>query len=313
MLRRFGCLFPAAAMLLQAGCYSSARHVASVHPAAVKPASGIGCRYRVDRLLLSESSYLAGVKRLAPARASFQRELSAKSKSAFYNGIVEDVGYEIACSLASRDDIWKVVSDLEKRHEEDAGKIRKCVMDSLCRNYPSVFSEDSSAIPLTVLVHWTTSYGKRPNYASIFGYWLWPEAADQETVYRIRVLEGARQVSAEKLWRDFNASTERYPQPVENSSAVRTSEVWETGLLPFGFIPVPGDSDWPKTFCFMRTGKDSLVGDPAQTLRSADCVRDLVFEPKTDGDVIAAAIMRSINRKRREQQIDKLLSKQGGR
>jgi len=83
------------------------------------------------------------------------------------------------------------------------------------------------------------------------------------------------------------------------------------GDLPFtdGVHPVSGagESDFPKTYCFMRSGKDSLVGSPAEKISSRKCFEDMVFEPKVDGDVLAAAIMRIANRRHRAAEAEKLM------
>lgn len=302
------------AVLVFCGCYSTARHIANVRPELVKPIKGITHKFRLHRVLLSEPPYIKGIRKLASRQYEFQRQISATTGDfSLYNEIVRDVGYLEAVSLAYRQDLWQVISELEDQHKKETEKVCLSISEALCRNYPSVFTTDKNATPLTVLITWETSYKERPNYASIFSYWLWPKAAEQETVYRINVLENAGWGHDEGLWRNFLQSLKRYPQPVENSSAVRMSVVWETMLLPFGFIPIPGDSDWPKTFCFLRQGKDSLVGKAAEKMQSQQCIRDMVFEPKTDGEVLAAAIMRSINRKYRAARMDALLLKGGVR
>ena len=78
--------------------------------------------------------------------------------------------------------------------------------------------------------------------------------------------------------------------------------------MPMGFIPCPGESDFPKTYCFMRSGKDSLVGSPREKIASRECFADMVFEPKVDGDVLAAAIMRIVNRKHRVAEAEKMMN-----
>jgi hypothetical protein len=121
-----------------------------------------------------------------------------------------------------------------------------------------------------------------------------PKVVEQETVYYVRITADGRNLN----WS-------------EKSSAARFSETWETWLLPIGFVPISGKSDWPRTFCFLRLGMDSPVENPSKTLKSKSCIRNLVFDPKVDGDVLAAAIMRAINRHRRSEEISSMV-KNGG-
>lgn len=301
-------------LLMSCGCYSTARHIANVRPELVKPAKGIVQKYRLARLLFADPPYLRGMKKLSSRQYEFQRQMAATTGDfSLYNEIIRDLGYMEAVSAAYRKDIRQVVSELEEQHKKETETIRQHISDALCRHYPSVFTTEMSATPLTVLLTWETSYKDLPNYASLLGYWLWPLSAEQNTIYRISVQDSVGGRSETTLWRDFLQTLKKYPQPVENGSAMRTSVVWETMLLPIGFIPIPGDSDWPKTFCFMRMGKDSLVGKPQDKLQSKKCIRDMIFEPKTDGEVLAAAIMRSINRKCRAMRTDAILSKGGVR
>lgn len=197
-------------------------------------------------------------------------------------------------------------------HAADTKLIFDVVQASLLKRYPSVFTTASDGIPLTVVVDWGTEYRPQPNYASILSYLIWPDSVTQETLYQIRVFENAGGRSDDDLWQEYVKSP-NYPLPADNGSAIRISDTWETWLLPFGFIPCPGDSDFPTTFCFMRAGKDSLVSSPSDKLSSRKCFRHLVFEPKVDGDVLAAAIMRVLNRRHRIAQAEKMMVKGGAK
>jgi len=190
-------------------------------------------------------------------------------------------------------------------HAADTKILFDGVKQSLLWSYPKIFTEETSATPIAVVVDWATSYKARPDYASIFSYWFWPNGADQESIYFIWVTENDEQRSNDDLWKDYLSSKSQARGFIGKGSAVRESEIWETGLLPLGLIPVPGESDWPKTTDFMRCGKGSLVGSPKEKIESRHCFRDLVFEPATDGDVLAAAIMRVINRWQREKDVQK--------
>lgn len=180
------------------------------------------------------------------------------------------------------------------RHEEDTQAMLKAVRESLYRNYPMVFSDSRSARSLTVRVAWRMCYQGDPIVHSFLTNLIVPDGAEQETIYWVTVTDSAESWSA-------------------TGSASRMSETWETWLLPIGFIPIPGKSDWPKTFCFMRSDKDSLVSNLSDKANGIDCVRDLVFEPKVDGDVIAALIMRAVNQHRRDKIVSLLLEKGGAK
>ena len=181
-----------------------------------------------------------------------------------------------------------------KYHSEDTAKAYEVVNNSLLKNYPEVFTDSADATPLSVFVGWSTSYQGDPITQSIITYMVVPETAEQETVYTVRTT--AREGGT--VWS-------------ENTHASRYSETWETWLLPTGFIPIPGKSDWPRTFCFLRLGKDSIVDRPSDTLKNKYCIRSMVFEPKVDGDVLAAAIMRAVNRHHRSVGLAELI-KNGG-
>ena len=178
------------------------------------------------------------------------------------------------------------------RHEEDTQAMLKAVRASLYKNYPEIFVDSPSAHPLSVRVSWRMRYQGDPIVHSFLTNLVVPDGVEQETIYLVTTK------SASESWS-------------VTVSAARLSETWETWGLPVGFIPVPGKSDWPKTFCFMRSGKDSLVFNPANQVNDLDCIRDFVFEPKVDGDVLAALIMRSVNQYHREEILAGLL-KNGG-
>ena len=190
------------------------------------------------------------------------------------------------------DDAAKV----EKYHAEDTANILAAVKQSLYGNYPTVFSDSIDAIPLTVHVDWKTRYQGSPIVQSPVTYMVLPEDAEQETVYYVTTMSRAAESGGS--W-------------TERTSAARYSETWETWLLPIGYIPIPGKSDWPRTFGFLRLSKDSIVGKPEKTLESKSCIRDLVFDPKVDGDVIAAAVMRAINRRQHAAEIAEIQKNRG--
>ena len=195
-------------------------------------------------------------------------------------------------SLSSREDATKA----SKYHSEDTVSMCLAVKESLLRNYPGVFTDSPDATPLSVFVGWSTSYQGSPIIQSIVTYMVMPEVAEQETVYHVRT-----------------SACEDGTTWTENTSAARLSETWETWLLPIGFIPIPGKSDWSRTFCFLRLGKDSIVDSPTKALNSKSCIRDMVFDPKVDGDVLAATIMRAVNRHHRSDELAALIKKGGSK
>ena len=192
--------------------------------------------------------------------------------------------------VASTEDADKAA----KYHAEDTANMFAAVKKSLYSNYPNVFSDAGDAVPLTVHVGWKTHYQGSPIVQSPVTYMILPEDAEQETVYYIKTTAAGK----------GGAWTER-------TSAARYSETWETWLIPIGYIPIPGKSDWPRTFGFLRLSKDSIVGSPSKTLESKACIRDLVFDPKVDGDVIAAAVMRAVNRRLHAAEIAEIQKNRG--
>ena len=254
------------------GCYSSARHVANVRPDTIKPDKTLTTKYRLGRIVLKKSSFSRKVANISSLSQKEQADLLKEDKKSGQRGT----------------------------HYADTQMIFNSVREALRRNYPSVFTDTADAIPIAVVVDWATEYKPLPDYASIFSGWMWPTAAEQESVYHLYIVENPGGKTDDELWNAYIAAPKKYPPPQECGYAVRTSEVWESALvLPTGFIPCPGESDFPKTFCFMRSGKDSLVGSPSEKMGSRECFKHMVFEPKVDGDVIAAAIVRVLNRKHR--------------
>lgn len=189
-------------------------------------------------------------------------------------------------------------ADKEKfsaRHEEDTQKMLKLVREALYKNYPKMFVDTPSAHSLSVDVSWDMSYRGSPVVHSLLTNLVIPDEAEQETIYYVETKDTTESWTVSK-W------------------AFRKSETWETWGLPIGFIPISGRSDWPKTFCFLRMGKDSLVSSPNEKwLKGVDYIRDLVFEPKVDGDVIAALIVKAVNQHYQDKNLDALFVKGGAK
>jgi len=343
-------------ILVLCGCYSSARHIASVRPDLVKPDATLAARYRLERIVLKKSAFS---RKVAGGYEQFdrrQRELDAKIEAARSKAVADVDAYMEMLRKSSPSifvpgsEYWqtarkrflgataeqrkamvtatfsseqhsidfgrKMYDDLvnedkksgsDGTHAADTKRLFEALRSALYRDYPLVFADTVDATSVAVVVDWATEYKKLPDYASIFSGWFWPEAAEQETIYHLFIVENPRGMSDDELWKAYLASPGKYPRPLASGSAVRTSEVWETWLLPIGFMPCPGESDFPKTCCFMRSGKDSLVSNPPDKIQSRKCFEDMVFEPKVDGDVLAAAVMRIVNRKHRAAEAAKMM------
>ncbi len=262
----------ACSILIFYGCYSSARHIANVRPEVVKPDATLTVKYRLEHIILKKSDFSRKV-------IDGNEDVLKEDKKSGPNGT----------------------------HYADTQMIFNSVHTALLKDYPSVFTDSADAIPIVVVIDWATEYREQPDYASIFSGWFWPNAAEQETIYYLYLVENPLGKTDDELWSAYLAAPKKYPLPQECGSAVRMSEVWESFLLPTGFIPCPGESDFPKTYCFMRSGKDSLVRNPVTKIQSRQCVQDMVFEPKVDGEVLAAAVMRIVNRKHRTQEAKRML------
>ena len=266
-------------LIMLGGCYSSARHLANVRPSLVKPDATLVAKYRLERIVLKKSKFSREVANGGGGDRKKYEELLKEDRKSGSGGT----------------------------HAANTQMIFESVRTALYSDYPSVFVDSPEATPIAIVVDWATEYKQLPDYASIFSGWFWPEAAEQETVYYLYWVENPVGRSDNELWMAYLQAPNKYPRPLEYGSAVRTSEVWETFILPIGFIPCPGESDFPKTYCFMRSGKDSLVSSPVQKISSRKCFEDMVFEPKVDGDVLAAAIMRIANRRHRAAAAERMM------
>ena len=180
----------------------------------------------------------------------------------------------------------------QERHDEDEKRIFEAVKKALLKNYPDVFSDTSDATPVVADVDWSTRYQGSPILPSIIVLMVFPTSAEQESTYTVKTSVGTE--GAPEYWQ-------------EQAYAARFSETWETWLLPMGFIPIPGKSDWSRTFCFLQLQKDHTVFEAQKVMNSEDCIRALVFDPKVDGDVIAATIVRAINRHHNNEKVAEMM------
>ena len=174
----------------------------------------------------------------------------------------------------------------------------EAVRESLLRNYPDVFTTGKEAIPLTVLVSWENKFEDPHSYGGILQGLGFPSIQDVEVTYRIGVVPNATDRGVEDLWDEYAESLLEFPPSAQNGGAVRQRETWTSMTIPSSFIGMSGDSDWPKVRrSFTRRGirkKDEKIDSmysPAQ-----DYMSKYVFDSVCDGDIIAALVMRSINK-----------------
>ena len=165
----------------------------------------------------------------------------------------------------------------------DSERAKKNVEESLLKNYPQMFTNDSGAIPVDVSVGWNAIFQTRPVLQNLVSYVFAPSIAEEETVFEVsvRFTEGGG-------LRSTIAHVSRY------------SETWETGLLPICLIPIPGKSDFPRTYDFCGLSNGGSVKFERKDSRLAEATT-LIYDAKVDGEVIAAAIVRCLNRLNRKQ------------
>ena len=267
-----------ALVLICSGCFSSMRYVADVRPELVAPASNVKGCYRIARVMLKESEFI--------------KEVRMCMEKGWIGNVNGAISYNQYCKQMKREDAYPLfawpciekadIAELEARHKEDTKIIQDLLSESLVRLYPNVFSNDPNAVPLTVFVSWDAKYNVKvpfcyPNIASI----CWPLSADLETKYNVNVLLGEIKGND-----GFCAGS--------GVSAIRSSEVWETMLFPIGSIPIIGESNWPKSMGFCDK-KGSFSLNRSEGLNSKDCVRQIVFDPDVDPEVLAALVVKALN------------------
>ena len=174
------------------------------------------------------------------------------------------------------------------------------VQASLLKNYPNVFTTSGDATPVTVLVTFENKFEDHHNLALILAIFGSPFSQELEVTYRIRVLPGAQGQSQDELWKEYVASQLDYPPNAQNSSTVRVRNMWTSMMLPISLLGMPGDSDWPKRRKVFTMGSFGITKqnhelDIAWT-SPQEYLQKYIFDSVCDGDIIAALIMRSLNK-----------------
>ena len=198
-----------------------------------------------------------------------------------------------------------------KRLATDDG-VRRMYLDavrkSLLKNYPSIFTEDDNATPITVLISWDKMFEDHHSYGVLLCALGFPFTQEMETTYRVRVIPAEDKRDAEELWNEYAYSLLEYPQPPQNGGAVRQREMWTSYFVPISLIGIPGESNWPKERKCFTTGS-ALITKQRDEFSNVDGIyggfgyyspveymERFVFDPVCDGDVIAAMIVRCLNR-----------------
>ena len=193
------------------------------------------------------------------------------------------------------------------------------VQAALLKNYPGVFTTANDATPLTVLIAFRNKYddadnynnsglitglgilteAKSTNYAGIFYGLGFPMTQEVKVEYNIRVIPNAGRVDKERLWNEYGESQFTWPPDAQNGGAVRRRERWTSMVLPISLIGIPGESDWPKERKWFTSMGMLYKTDEYKNMKEAkprEYLEEYIFDPVSDGDIIAALIMRSLNR-----------------
>ena len=188
-------------MTLCCGCFSNTRYTATLHPAQIKPASHITGRYRVAKVLVKEPAFIKLVRLCA--EKGWLGEPDGVNKFVKYS---EGQGMDVLQAMTAWQSVEKTdVSELEARHKEDTKMIRDSLNASLMRLYPTIFSNDQGATPLTIMISMNVSYKiDYPSYYPRIAMLFWPLSADIETKYDLWMRIGDVQKDETALWKDFD-------------------------------------------------------------------------------------------------------------
>ena len=173
------------------------------------------------------------------------------------------------------------------------------VQSALLKNYPGVFTTASDATPLTVLITFKNKYEDSHNYAGLFYGLGFPMTQEVEVEYNVRIIPDAGDATKEYLWNEYDNSQFAWPPDAQNGGAVRRRERWTSMVLPFSLIGIPGESDWPKERKWFTSRGMLSKEDEYKSMKDAkprEYLEEYMFDPVSDGDIIAALIMRSLNK-----------------
>ena len=276
------------------GCFSSTRYTATLHPNQVKPASHITGRYRVAKVLVKEP------KIVKLARMCMEKGWLGNPQGYMkFNEHAASRGLNALQSIALWQSVEKFdIIKFEARHKLDTEMIYESMNSALTRLYPDVFSNDSDAIPLTIMISMDASYEiDYPFYYPRIAMFFWPLSADLETKYTLWVRQGDIQKNNVELWNEFDKNMNAKNSEKKESTVVRSSEVWETMGLPIGLIPISGESHWSKKAGFISdNGTFRLHAYGDEILNSEDCISKIAYVPEVDSEVLAAAVVQELNK-----------------
>ena len=174
------------------------------------------------------------------------------------------------------------------------------VQASLRKHYPDVFATSGDATPVTVLVTFENKFEDHHNFGMALAIFGFPFSQELEVTYSISVLPGEQGKDQDGLWKEYVASQLNYPPSARNSSAVRVRNMWTSMLLPVSLLGMPGKSDWPKKRNVLTMGSFAISKEHYERDMDSNFtenyMRKFTFDPVCDGDIIAALIMRSLNK-----------------
>lgn len=275
------------------GCFSSTRYTATLHPSQVKPASHITGRYRVAKVFVKE-----------PKIVKLARICMEKGWLGNQNGFLKFNEYAARRGLNAVQAIvlWQKIeefdiTEFEARHKLDTEMIYESMNSAVTRLYPTLFCNDASAIPLTIMISIDASYKVDiPSYYPRIAMFFWPLSASLETKYDLRVKKGLHQEDEKEIMKKFDEVLKAKHSAKQESTVVRSSEVWETVGFPIGAIPISGESQWSKKTGFVaNNGSFRLYRSGDEILGSTDWM-SLAYVPEVDSEVLAAAVVQELNK-----------------
>ncbi|MBQ7177459.1 MAG: hypothetical protein IJS08_08600 [Victivallales bacterium] len=225
------------------------------------------------------------------------------------DGLIKRLGYQNSCEF------FEAIF----RHEYNA-YIRFCqdekctkmyydaIQASLLNNYPNVFTNSMDATPITVLVSYKYKYETHSYDHGLLRILGFPITQKVEVTYQTRIVPNASGKNKDELWNEYYESRLEYPPAAQNSGAIRQRDMWTSCVLPISLLGIPGKTDWPKkrevftegTFAISPNDEKYALGESLfkdyNFVQPITFIQNFVFDPVCDGDIIAALIMRSLNK-----------------